>query len=153
MADAMLGKLARWLRLLGFDSAYEPDIADGDLVRRALGEQRIILTCDRALPEEWWVPAILVLEPVRPLEQLRRTVEAFDLARRIRLLTRCSRCNTLLVSATRDEARGHVPPRVLDAAEHLQRCPGCDRFYWSGSHVERMRRTVQRVLAEAGGRG
>lgn len=153
MADAMLGKLARWLRLLGFDTAYEPDIADGELVRRALGEGRTILTCDRALPEEWRVQAILILEPARPLEQLREVVDAFALARHVRLLTRCSRCNTLLVPATPDEARGRVPPRVFDSADHLQHCPGCDRFYWSGSHVKRMRRMVQRVLGEAGGRG
>jgi uncharacterized protein with PIN domain len=142
-ADAMLGKLARWLRLLGFDTVYEPDIADEALVRRALNEGRIILTRDRGLPEAWRVSAIHLVSAERPLAQVREVAGEFDLVRRARLLTRCSRCNTLLIPATREEARDRVPPRVLASAQQLHRCPGCGRFYWTGSHVKRMRRMVE----------
>ena len=146
MVDAMLGKLARWLRLFGFDTAFEPDIADEKLVRRAVEEGRIILTRDRRLPEEWHVRAIHLVDAERPLAQVREVADRFDLAERVRLLTRCSRCNIPLVPATRGEAEGRVPPRVLAATGDLQRCPGCGRFYWSGSHVRRMRRMVEDML-------
>jgi len=151
MVDAMLGRLARWLRLLGFDTAYETDIADGELVRRALSEHRIILTRDRALPEEWRVSAIHLVAAERPIEQLREVAAAFDLAGRIRLFTRCSRCNAPLEEAGREEASRRVPQRVLDRVEHFLHCPLCDRFYWSGSHTQRMRRMIDRALRVAHG--
>jgi uncharacterized protein with PIN domain len=150
MADAMLGRLARWLRILGFDTAWEAHIADGDLVRRALEQDRVILTRDRALPEQWRVSGVYVLAEDEPIAQLRDVAAAFQLARRTRLFTRCSRCNTLLVRASREEARASVPPRVLEAQADLLRCPGCERFYWSGSHTRRMRRVVEEVLGPGG---
>lgn len=151
MADAMLGRLARWLRILGFDTAWEAHIADGDLVRRALEQDRVILTRDRALPEQWRVSGVYVLAQDEPIAQLREVAEAFRLARRTRLFTRCSRCNTPLVRASREEARASVPPRVLEAQADLLRCPGCERFYWSGSHTRRMRRVVEEVLGPGEG--
>jgi uncharacterized protein with PIN domain len=146
IADAMLGTLARWLRLLGFDTAWEPDIADAVLVRRSVVEGRIVLTRDRRLPQEWRVRAIHLIEADRPRAQVREVADRFNLAPRLRLLTRCSRCNTVLVPATRGQADGRVPPGVLAAADDLRRCPGCGRFYWSGSHVRRMRRMVEDML-------
>ncbi len=150
MADAMLGRLARWLRILGFDTAWEAHIADGDLVRRALEQDRVILTRDRALPAEWRVDGVYLLEEEEPIAQLRDVAEAFQLAKRVRLFTRCSRCNTLLARASREEARASVPPRVLEAQAELLRCPGCARFYWSGSHTRRMRRVVEELLGPGG---
>jgi uncharacterized protein with PIN domain len=146
MADAMLGRLARWLRILGFDTAWEAHIADGELVRRALEEDRVILTRDRALPAEWRVSDVYVVEQEDPITQLREVAEAFQLAQHTRLFTRCSRCNTPLVPASREQASGSVPPRILDAVTRLLRCPGCERFYWSGSHTRRMRRVAEEVL-------
>ncbi len=75
----------------------------------------------------------------------------FDLARRVRLFTRCSRCNTPLEPASKAEARGSVPTRVWHAESRFRRCPGCARFYWSGSHTDRMRRVIDGVLASAAG--
>jgi len=152
MADAMLGRLARWLRILGFDTAWEAHIADGELVRRAVEEHRVILTRDRALPGEWRVSGVVVVASEEPLVQLRDIVERFDLARQARLFTRCSRCNTPLEAASKAEARGSVPPRVWNAQTQFRRCPGCARFYWSGSHTDRMRRVVDGVLDSADGR-
>jgi uncharacterized protein with PIN domain len=146
LADAMLGRLARWLRILGFDTAYEPDIADARLVRRAIEEDRIILTRDRLLPTEWRVEGIHVISTDAPLEQLRDVCDAFALVERMRLFTRCSRCNAPLRVIARDAARGHVPDRVLEASERFMRCDACERVYWSGSHVERMRRIVATAL-------
>jgi hypothetical protein len=147
LADAMLGRLARWLRLLGFDTAYSAHVADGDLVRRAVEEGRVILTRDRALPDEWRVSGVHVLGAETLLEQLRDVVGAFGLAPHVRPLSRCSECNGVLVRAPREEVAVEVPPRVLARQREFQRCPGCRRVYWRGSHATRMKRVVDRVLA------
>ncbi|MHC4769191.1 MAG: Mut7-C RNAse domain-containing protein [Planctomycetota bacterium] len=146
MADAMLGRLARWLRILGFDTAYEAHIDDGDLVRRAVRQRRIILTRDRLLAAQWRVSGIHVIETETPMAQLREIEAAHALCRDARPFTRCSRCNTGLHAADRNDVRGEIPPRVLLDHERFLRCPRCRRVYWSGSHVDRIRRAMSRAL-------
>ena len=148
IVDAMLGRLVRWLRFLGLDATYEAHIADRDLVRRALEEDRVLLTCDRALAEEWSVPRILVLESDSLREQMDQVVKAYRLDRPARPFTRCSRCNTELVDISRDEAAPSIPPRVLLAHRRFVRCNSCDRVYWHGSHVDRMYRMLDQVFDE-----
>ena len=146
MADAMLGRLARWLRILGYDTAWEEHISDEALVRRALAEERVILTRDRSLGSEWRVSDISLVQEEEPVAQLAEVAAKFDLGARARPFTRCSRCNTELVAAGRDTARGRVPPRILDRFARFQRCPGCERLYWDGSHTDRMRRVLAQVV-------
>jgi hypothetical protein len=141
-ADAMLGRLARWLRIAGYDTRYDPHVADADLVRAALEEGRLILTRDRALPQEWSVQDVLVLDAEVPLEQLREVAARVHLDWRARAFSRCSRCNALVEPAALHEAARHVPT----GARALARCPGCGRIYWEGSHTERMRRALARAL-------
>jgi uncharacterized protein with PIN domain len=148
LADAMLGRLARWLRLLGFDTAYEAELSDSDLVRRALEEERWILTRDRALPVEWRVSGIHVLRSEALADQLRDVVRAFRLASRVEPFSRCGECNAPLAAASRAEVSGRVPPRVLATARELRRCPGCERVYWRGSHTARMKTVMDRILAD-----
>jgi hypothetical protein len=143
----MLGRLARWLRILGYDTRYEAHVEDAALVQRALEEERVILTRDRALPEEFRVAALFLVEAERPEEQLRELVTRFQLDTEGRLFTRCSRCNSLLEPASRDQIAARVPARVLGDHQRFQRCPGCGRVYWEGSHVERIRRAIRRALA------
>ncbi len=149
-ADAMLGRLARWLRLLGFDTAYAPHVADGELVRRALGEGRVILSRDRRLPEEWRVRGVYLVKDERPLEQLREVAAHFQLLGRERPFSRCCLCNGPLRPASHAEARGHVPTVVLEARDELSQCPACRRFYWNGSHVRRIVRILDAALREPG---
>jgi hypothetical protein len=147
MVDAMLGRLARWLRVLGFDAAWEADIADERLVRRALDEERWILTRDRALPVEWRAPRVHLVAAETPFEQLREVARAFGLAAGARPFRRCSRCNAVLEAIDAQSAAARVPLRVLERHDEFRRCPGCGRIYWPGSHAERMRRVVERALA------
>jgi uncharacterized protein with PIN domain len=146
-ADAMLGKLAHWLRLLGFDCAYESDIADADLVRRAVEQDRVILTRDRALLDEWRVSDICVVRAERTFEQLGEVLRRFDLAAAVRLFTRCSECNRLLIAATAADSKGRVPARILATQDSLQACPECRRVYWQGSHTRRIERVVGQLLS------
>jgi uncharacterized protein with PIN domain len=149
IADAMLGRLARWLRIMGFDTAYEEHITDAELVRRSLQEQRVILTRDRALPEEWRVASVFVLTSETGVGQLREVVRAFDLAADVVLFTRCSVCNARLEPASRDSVRADVPERIFATHDVFRRCPGCSRVYWRGSHADRMERVVAKVLADS----
>ena len=159
LADAMLGRLARWLRTLGYDTAWDPEIADEVLVRRALEEGRRILTRDGGLLREWRVEGMRV-EAEKPVEQLREVVEAFDLPRPTRLFTRCRECNAGLEPVSLDDVADAVPEGVtgrLRAREGeegskegptLARCPHCERVYWEGSHTARMRAVLDRIFGE-----
>jgi uncharacterized protein with PIN domain len=147
-ADAMLGRLARWLRILGFDVAFEAHIGDGELVRRAVAENRAILTRDRALPREWRVSGIYVISAEKPLDQLREVVRAFDLAAAVQLFSRCNRCNAPLDDIGADALQDRIPALVLAKHRKFRICPGCERVYWSGSHTDRMKRVARRVLAD-----
>jgi hypothetical protein len=151
-ADAMLGRLARWLRTLGFDCAYESEIGDEELVRRAVAEERIILSRDRALPQEWRVAGIHLVESEDLREQLRDVLRSFDLVPALRLFSRCNACNHVLRAASQEEVSARVPPYVRSTREAFFACPACRRVYWEGTHTERMRRVVEEVLAGASSR-
>ena len=146
IADAMLGRLARWLRILGFDCAYESEIGDEDLVRRAAEEERIILTRDRRLPEEWRVSGIHLVGSEDLREQLREVLCRFDLAGAVRLFSRCNECNHPLREAAESEVSARVPPHALATHDRFLECPACRRVYWEGSHTQRIRRVVDEVL-------
>jgi uncharacterized protein with PIN domain len=145
----MLGRLARWLRTLGYDTAWEEHASDEELVRRAVQEGRILLTRDRELERARPIPGLTLLRAEAPLDQLAELAERYDLAAGARPFSRCSVCNTPLLRAGRAEARGRVPPRVFEQIDSFWRCPGCDRFYWEGSHVERMRRVLETAVFRA----
>jgi uncharacterized protein len=145
-ADAMIGRLARWLRIAGYDTRFDPHVADGDLVRIALEEGRIILTRDRALAEEWSVQDVLVLAADDALAQLREVAARFHLDWRARAFSRCSHCNAPVEPAEPSEVAEHVPEGVFAQRLAFARCPCCGRVYWEGSHTERMRRALARTL-------
>jgi uncharacterized protein with PIN domain len=148
IADAMLGRLARWLRLLGFDCAFEPEIEDETLVRRAVSEGRIVLTRDRALAEDWRISGIHRIEAEKLREQLAEVLRGFALAPEVRLLSRCSRCNVPLAPAAHEEVAARVPPRVLEHHDTFSACPRCGRVYWQGTHSARITRVVDDLLAQ-----
>ena len=148
MVDSMLGALARWLRTLGYDAAYEREIADAELVRRGAEEERLVLTRDRGLAEAWWSEGILLLRSESPLDQLREVAEAAGLSAE-EVFTRCTRCNLPLEPVPAGAVEARVPPAVREERREFRGCPGCGRTYWEGSHTARMRRTVARALGEA----
>ena len=138
-ADAMLGRLARWLRLLGFDTSWEAHVPDEVLVRRALAEQRTVLTRDRRLPEEWTLVPVYVLRAEDLRGQLAELGLRFGLTAHARPFSRCNRCNEPLETATAEQVARHVPDRVRATHHDFLCCPRCERVYWAGSHVARMR--------------
>ncbi|NNG15199.1 MAG: hypothetical protein HKM89_01880 [Gemmatimonadales bacterium] len=150
MADAMLERLAAWLRILGFDTALDRTLSDEALVQQAIQQQRVILTRDRRLTEEWRVSGLHFVAETAPLAQLREVSRRFDLAGHARPFTRCSRCNTVLDPASKRDVRAAVPPRAYASHSMFLRCPTCQRVYWPGAHTRRMRRTLRDTLARLG---
>jgi uncharacterized protein len=148
-ADVMLGSLARWLRFLGFDCAYDRQIEDGDLVRRGIEEERVVLTRDRKLPEEWWAPGIYRVQATRLQGQLREVFHHFHLADSLRPLTRCAECNHPIRPVPTAAVADRVPRRVLEFRDTFYQCGGCGRVYWEGTHTARIRKTIEALLEEA----
>ena len=145
-ADAMLGRLARWLRALGYDTWYDSSVADPVLVQLADDEERILLTRDRHLLRELRPQRAVEVRQDDPLRQLRDVVQELALAPPQDLFTRCLLCNTLLVELTMAEALPLLPADIEDVPAPVRRCPACGRLYWEGSHVRRMRHALERVL-------
>lgn len=148
IADVMLGRLARWLRFLGYDTRYGVE-ADGDLLRIARAERRVLLTRDTAL----WrrcrrtprLSSALFIRSDRVAEQLAQVVQ--DLGIPVPALgpRRCLACNGVLAPIPSEEAMPHVPAFIGAQHATFVRCDGCGRIYWPGSHLRRMEETVARL--------
>ncbi len=145
----MLGALARWLRVLDFDVAYDPALDDPDLVALAVAEGRTILTRDRRLVERRLARNHLLIRSDQVEEQVRQVLEELRLRPDpARLLRRCLRCNHPLQPIPAEEARARVPPFVARTQNEFRVCPGCGRLYWRGTHVSRMSRWLERAGLE-----
>jgi uncharacterized protein len=140
LADAMLGGLARWLRVLGFDVVHEPHLDDAALVALAVAERRLILTRDRKLVERRLARSHLLIASERVPEQLRQVLDALAVEpAAARVLTRCLRCNELLAPLDPEKARPRVPAFVARTQNRYRQCPVCGRVYWAATHAARMR--------------
>lgn len=139
ICDDHLGKLARSLRLGGFDTAYSRNITDNQLIALALNQNRHILTRDHQLIERQLVRNFLLIESDRWPVQLRQVFDRFGLSfRRDRMLTRCLEDNTPTESVRKDQVEKLVYPYTFQHHEDFRQCPSCRRVYWSGSHVTAM---------------
>jgi uncharacterized protein len=145
-ADAMLGRLARWLRVLGYDTSYDETLADPVLVQLAREQSRLLLTRDRHLLRELRPARAFEVRQDDPLQQLRDVVLELALPPPTGLFTRCLLCNAPLDAMERQEALAALPEAVRDLPGPVRRCPSCGRLYWDGSHVRRMRAALERVL-------
>jgi uncharacterized protein len=145
-ADAMLGALARWLRALDLDTAYDPGLDDPELVERAHAEGRTILTRDRRLTERRLARNHLLIRSDVVDEQVRQVLDDLGLhPDSTRLLGRCLRCSTPLEPLDPEAARARVPPWVAHTQQEFRACPACGRVYWRGTHVERMAKRLERM--------
>jgi uncharacterized protein with PIN domain len=144
--DAMLGRLARWLRVLGYDAWYHAQVPDDELVDLAWRDDRILLTRDRHLLRELRPVRALEIRQDAPLAQLRDVVETLALAPPRELFTRCMLDNAPLVVVPDALAWPQLPEGVRGVASPVWQCPECGRFYWNGSHVRRMRHALERAL-------
>ncbi len=146
LADAHLGGLARFLRMLGFDTLHENDYHDADIRRIAQAERRIVLSRDRELLKCREIERGCFVRALKAEAQLREVAERYGLAAQARPFTLCLRCNLPLEAIAIQEAAPRVPPKVLERQRQFTRCAGCGRIYWPGSHYERMRAALGDLL-------
>jgi nucleoside-triphosphatase len=151
--DAMLGRLAKSLRMLGYDASYDAGIDDASLKLSALREARILLTRDREIASAALPVRVVLIESDHHEEQLRQVVEEVGLSAPCALFTRCLICNVPVDDAPRSDVEGSVPPYVFATQERFARCPRCGRVYWPATHVAHATEWLADVLATARGSG
>lgn len=145
LLDAMLGRLAVWLRLLGYDAVYARE-EDPLLIARCRREGRILLTRDTGLLARQSLPPHLGIGDDRVQEQLRQVVRAFGLTLRPTAERRCSRCNVLLQPRSRAEVASLVPEHVWSRQVAFWGCPDCRRIYWAGSQARHVDETLRALF-------
>lgn len=137
ICDDNLGKLARYLRTLGFDTYFDERIDDNGLLRIASSEERYLLTRDHGLSSKSIPHGILILENDEPLNQLSGVIQKLNLRIDPELLfNRCSRCNAICHTVDRSTISDEVFPFILKTQKIIKQCPACKRFYWKGSHYK-----------------
>lgn len=146
LCDAMLGRLAKWLRLLGYDARYV-NLPDGDLVALARAEGRVLLTRDTELARRPEVGPHGFIRHDRVQHQLRQVAVEFRLGPE-RAGTRCMRCNVVVEVLPRAAAAGRVPPHVWRTQQDFKRCPACGRIYWPGTHWDHMTHELSGLRAK-----
>jgi uncharacterized protein with PIN domain/sulfur carrier protein ThiS len=146
VADVHLRRLARTLRLLGFDTLHCADLADTDIVRVSREERRIVLTRDRQVLKHGKLAHGYWVRSTDPETQAREVVRRFGLAAHARPFTRCIVCNGLLRRADKDAVRERIPPRTALWLNEYRECPDCRRLYWWGTHGVRLQGLVDSAL-------
>lgn len=142
VADTHLGKLARLLRMMGFDTLYRRDFEDADIVGLSIDEHRIILTRDRGILKYKSVTHGYWLRYTQPQEQAREVLERFDLQSQIDPFARCMLCNGCIVEVDVDEVSDRLLPRTAADFDDFYRCESCDKVYWRGSHYDKMKALI-----------
>jgi uncharacterized protein with PIN domain len=146
--DAMLGRLATWLRILGMDVLYERAIEDDVLIERAVTEDRLVLTRDRLLARRRLLRGRVFLARSDHVEdQVREVVGTFGVERE-KFFTRCVRCNVPLRPLPAKAAEGRVPPYVFRTEKHFFTCTACGRVYWPGTHRAQMEKKIREMLGD-----
>jgi uncharacterized protein with PIN domain len=142
IADVMVGKLARWLRVLGFDVLYSNKYDDDEILRIAEAENRIILTRDTGLAARAGNSRCLFIENDNYREQIQQVLRWFGL-KDFAVFSRCLECNNLLEDVDKEVVFNDVPPYVYLTQDRFARCPSCRRIYWHGTHADEMLKRLQ----------
>ncbi len=150
LADVNLGKLARFLRMAGFDTAYRNDAHDDELIEQMLREDRALLTRDRRLLMRRVVQKGYLVRADRAADQLDEVLRRFDLKSIVRPFTRCMHCNARLEQVDKAKIENRLKPLTKRYYQDFSKCTGCGRIYWKGSHRERLDPKISEILSVSG---
>jgi len=150
-ADRMLGRLARMLRLLGYDTLYAHDMTAAQLLTMGQIGERMILTRGETTRRFPHLDKVLSLKNENPQGQLREVVERLGLDTRSGLWTRCTLCNAPIERVEKPAAEALVEAKIFRLYEEFYRCTGCQHVYWRGSHVDRILRNLELLLGRPPG--
>ena len=145
VADGHLGKLARHLRMTGFDTLWTNHWNDDEIVKISAVQKRTILTRDKGMLRRREVERGYFVRATESEAQLGEVVRALQLEGMLAPFTRCRECNVPLEDVPREAVLTRLPEKVRDAYEHFKRCPGCERVYWEGSHFARMKGVLEKL--------
>lgn len=145
LADRMLGKLARWLRILGYDTAYLPQLSPEGIIREGRRQRRLILTRDTRLLRRKDAPPLVFVHSDHFREQLHQVVDTLHLDPWRALFTRCVECNRTLTEVAKEEVHEQVPEYVWQTQGQFHRCPECHRLYWGATHRDHVVQELQRL--------
>ncbi|HBE41089.1 MAG TPA: twitching motility protein PilT [Bacteroidales bacterium] len=145
ICDVHLGKMARNLRLLGFDTFFDRNIDDNEIINMSISEKRIILTRDRQLLKNNRITHGYWIRSSDPREQIREAVARFDLRNNLKPFTRCMDCNGLIRTVSKEDIIELLPPRTRQYYEEFFKCNVCGKIYWEGSHYENMKKQIQKL--------
>jgi uncharacterized protein with PIN domain len=148
IADCHLGKLAKYLRLMGVDTLYFSHIEDDDLIVMANDQDRTILTRDRSLSERKNAP-VFFLEATDTKVQLKTVIQHFDLKDHHDPFSRCIVCNTPLQVVAKERIIDSVPKNIQKNFDYFEYCPTCDQVYWQGDHYRHMMAFLEEVLEDS----
>jgi uncharacterized protein with PIN domain len=156
IVDSNAGKLARWLRMMGYDTLFFNDIEDGHLVDMAMKQGRVVVTKDTQIAKRRVAAngdlRVILTRDDDPRKQLLQVMKELNLDCRERQFTRCLECNRRLVPKSREEVKDLVPPYVFGTQNQYMQCPSCSRVYWQGTHWQRMKRALEEITAASSGR-
>ena len=149
IVDHNVGKLAGWLRMMGYDSLFFTGNDDSTMVRQALSEGRVILTRDTEIMKRRVISngrlRAVLFKSESPEQQMRQLLAEFELIAQARPFTLCLECNHLLDERSRDEVKDRVPPYVFATQTQYMECPACHRIYWRGTHWAAMQRKLEEL--------
>jgi uncharacterized protein with PIN domain len=153
IVDSNVGRLARWLRIAGFDTIFINDLDDNRLVRLALSEGRVLLTKDTQILKRRVATTgrlkVILIESEEVKAQLRQVVKTLNLGDQINPFTLCLECNQPLVPREKEDVKELVPPYIFQTQTQYMQCPTCHRVYWRGTHWQRMSGELERIVSES----
>ena len=145
-AEKTLGRLTKWLRLLGFDTRYEPELAEKKIIE-TLEKNRILLTRTQRIQNQFASRQLIFVESDHLAQQLNQIFRELDLkASQTRPFSRCLQCNTPIVIVEKASILGQVPDYIFETHDRFQKCPECDRIFWPGSHTRRSLEKIRQLL-------
>lgn len=143
IADVHLGRLARYMRMLGFNTLYKNDFKDDEIVNISVDEKRAILTSDRNILKRSVITHGYFVRNSEVKEQIKEIIKRFDLKNQIKEFTRCIECNSELQSISKEKILDQLPPKVSESQTSFSICPACKKIYWKGTHHHKMNAFIQ----------
>jgi uncharacterized protein with PIN domain len=152
IVDSNVGKLAKWLRMLGYDAVFFEGDDDAYMIDRALKENRVILTRDTQVMKRGVIASgrlkAILIDSDQPEPQIRQVIDTLDIDFQSRPFTICLECNNPLEKRSREEVEERVPPYVFQTQQQYMECPACHRIYWRGTHWQAMLRKLERLTKQ-----
>jgi len=150
IVDNNVGKLVKWLRIMGYDTQLFSGSDDANMITTALAEGRVILTRDTQIVKRRVVAngrlKVILIQSDEPERQMRQVIDTLNLDCRFRPFAICLECNQLLLERSKQQVKDLVPPYVFQTQNQYMECPACHRIYWRGTHWQAMTRKLDRFM-------